>query len=192
MAYDDRDYNNKQPPELISSYSSKSNQHHERSYSYTNSYSPNATALTSVQFHQNQSSKSYFKPDSDPNAYSNSTPPSSSLARSKTLQSSSSKRLIEKPVKSIFRLIPSSWACRVFLLITLLEAGANISIVGVLYSRYRLQSNVEGDVAKSRALPVFLGIFGLAHGYQFVLAVDACYNRNMILILGLLVFNACL
>lgn len=95
-------------------------------------------------------------------------------------------------MKSFFALIPKSWPTRTFLIITLLEAAVNISIEGVLYARYRLQSSIEGDVAKSRALPVFLGIFGLAHGYQFILAVDACHNRNMILILGLLVFNGCL
>ncbi|KAN0063059.1 hypothetical protein ACQY0O_004222 [Thecaphora frezii] len=93
--------------------------------------------------------------------------------------------------------IPASWTCRLFLLITLGEAAVNISIEGVLLSRYRQHKAITAGTktvledAKSQALPVFVMVFAIAHAYQMLLAIDAVVNRNTILVISLLIFNSC-
>ncbi|PWZ02663.1 hypothetical protein BCV70DRAFT_153835 [Testicularia cyperi] len=101
------------------------------------------------------------------------------------------------PPRGISRLwtwIPDSWACRSFLIITLAEASINIAIESVLFARYQFHSKTHptaDDESRSRALPVFVIVFSIAHVYQFILAVDAVINRNTILVIGLIIFNAC-
>lgn len=101
------------------------------------------------------------------------------------------------PASRISRLwswVPASWACRLFLLITLAEAAINISIESVLFSRFQEHTKAHAtdlDGAKSRALPVFVIVFSIAHCYQMFLAIDSVVNRNTILVIGLIIFNAC-
>ncbi|GAK62312.1 uncharacterized protein PAN0_001d0512 [Moesziomyces antarcticus] len=101
------------------------------------------------------------------------------------------------PAKGISRCwawIPDSWACRLFLLITLAEASINIAIESMLFVRYQFHRKTHptpDDESKSRALPVFVIVFSIAHIYQFLLAVDAVINRNTILVIGSIIFNAC-
>lgn len=86
------------------------------------------------------------------------------------------------------RWLPQSWPTRFFLLVTLAEAVADISIEAVLLSRYKEQ---QGSIELS-ALPVFVMVFALAHVYQCFLAFDTVVNRNLILVVGLNVFNLAL
>lgn len=101
------------------------------------------------------------------------------------------------PARGVSRLwawIPDSWACRLFLLITLAEASVDIAIESVLFARYQFHRKTHpspDDESKSRALPVFVIVFSIAHIYQFFLAVDAVINRNTILVIGAIIFNAC-
>lgn len=101
------------------------------------------------------------------------------------------------PAKGISRCwawTPDSWACRLFLLITLAEASINIAIESMLFVRYQFHRKTHptpDDESKSRALPVFVIVFSIAHIYQFLLAVDAVINRNTILVIGSIIFNAC-
>ncbi|ETS63642.1 hypothetical protein PaG_01942 [Moesziomyces aphidis] len=101
------------------------------------------------------------------------------------------------PAKGISRCwawIPDSWACRLFLLITLAEASINIAIESMLFVRYQFHRKTHptpDDDSKSRALPVFVIVFSIAHIYQFFLAIDAVINRNTILVIGSIIFNAC-
>ncbi|KDN48223.1 hypothetical protein K437DRAFT_222822 [Tilletiaria anomala UBC 951] len=89
-------------------------------------------------------------------------------------------------------LLQSSWISWLFMLVVLLEAGVNISVESVLLARFNTQKSIEMDVAKERALPVFLVVFGLAHLYQILLAIDAVVNKNMILVIGMLLMNGCM
>jgi hypothetical protein len=77
-----------------------------------------------------------------------------------------------------------------FLLVTLAEAAADVSIEAVLLSRFRQsQGSFSVSGGNLSALPVFLVVFGMAHLYQCFLAVDAIVNRNTILVFGLVAFN---
>lgn len=99
-----------------------------------------------------------------------------------------------KGISKMWAWIPESWACRLFLLITLAEASINISIESVLFVRYQFHKRTHptpDDDSKMRALPVFVIVFSVAHVYQFFLAVDAVINRNTILVIGAIIFNAC-
>lgn len=92
----------------------------------------------------------------------------------------------------IHRWLPTSTSARLFMAITLAEAVVNISIEAVLLSRYRSTQTLTKDGTDSlRSLPVFVLCFCLAHSYQTLLSVDACINRNVILVFGLVIFNAC-
>lgn len=90
------------------------------------------------------------------------------------------------------RWMPASWTARAFMLITLAEAVVNISIEAVLLSRYSSRQGLTRQGSgELQALPVFVLCFCLAHSYQVLLSIDACINRNTILIVGLAIFNAC-
>jgi len=81
-----------------------------------------------------------------------------------------------------------------FLILTLAEASVDIAIESVLFARYQFHKRMHpspDDDSKSRALPVFVIVFSIAHVYQFLLAVDAVMNRNTILVIGAIIFNAC-
>ncbi|SNX81674.1 uncharacterized protein MEPE_00379 [Melanopsichium pennsylvanicum] len=99
-----------------------------------------------------------------------------------------------KGIRRLWSWIPDSWACRLFLLITLAEASIDIAIESVLFARYQFHRKTHSsldDESKSRALPAFVIVFSIAHVYQFLLAVDAVINRNTILVIGAIIFNAC-
>jgi hypothetical protein len=100
---------------------------------------------------------------------------------------------ISSPKAKRFSWLPQTWATRLFLLLTLFEAAADVSIESMLLYRYRsLQGNIVETDGNISALPVFVMVFGMAHVYQCLLAVDAVANRNSILVFGLVVFNSAL
>lgn len=100
---------------------------------------------------------------------------------------------LSSPAAKKFGWMPQTWATRMFLLVTLLEAAADVSIESMLLSRFRRQQgsimDANGNVS---ALPVFVMVFGMAHLYQCFLAIDSVVNRNTILVFGLVVFNSAL
>lgn len=100
---------------------------------------------------------------------------------------------LSSPAAKKFGWVPSTWAARLFVLVTLIEAAADISIEAVLLSRFREQrGSISANGGNLDALPVFLMVFGMAHVYQCFLAVDAVVNRNTILVFGLVLFNLAL
>ncbi len=130
---------------------------------------------------------------------------SKGIARSKTLRSHAAKTtgggsshltLLSASARPYLwwwdALLRTSWPSRVFLLVTLLEAAIDISIESILLARFQNQKDINANVAEQRALPVWLIVFGLAHVYQFFLAVDAVVNKNTILVIGMAIFNGCL
>lgn len=101
-----------------------------------------------------------------------------------------STTLLSSPASRRFGWIPSTWPARLFILITFIEAAADISIEAVLLSRFReSQGQLSVNGGNLSALPVFLMVFGFAHVYQCFLAIDATVNRNTILVFGLVIFN---
>jgi len=87
---------------------------------------------------------------------------------------------------------PDSWYLRAYILVGLAEAIGNIAIESTLLAKFEFFSDLwrKSTPDEGTALPVYLGIFVLAHIFQIALAWEAIYNRNVIQIFGLCVFNA--
>ncbi|KAG1757871.1 hypothetical protein EDB19DRAFT_1842362 [Suillus lakei] len=78
------------------------------------------------------------------------------------------------------KILPDSWACRLFVLTVVIETAVDLAIEGDLL--VRLQNDSGG-------LAVYLSVFALAHIFQLVMAVDAVYARNTLQFLSLIIFN---
>jgi len=92
------------------------------------------------------------------------------------------------------KILPESLACRLYVLTVLVETTIDLVIEGELFLRLREKrsadgSNAAGDIALQQ-MPVYLGIFVLAHVFQFAMAVDAVYARNTLQFILLTAFNA--
>ncbi|KAF8168309.1 hypothetical protein B0H34DRAFT_647127 [Crassisporium funariophilum] len=94
------------------------------------------------------------------------------------------------------KILPESWACRLYVATVLVETTIDLAIEGELFLRVREKLKADagsgagsGEVATSR-MPVYLSIFALAHVFQFVMAIDAVYARNTLQFMCLTVFNA--
>ncbi|KAL7009186.1 Vacuolar protein sorting-associated protein 4 [Cystobasidiomycetes sp. EMM_F5] len=89
---------------------------------------------------------------------------------------------------------PASWYLRAYLMVVLAEAAGDIAIESVLLAKFEGGFRILffSDTVKDEraALPVYLGIFVMAHIFQILLAWEAVYNRNMLQIFGLCIFNA--
>ncbi|EMD41724.1 hypothetical protein CERSUDRAFT_110297 [Gelatoporia subvermispora B] len=96
----------------------------------------------------------------------------------------------EKKKRSLWHtIIPDSIACRLYLLIVLIETGIDLAIEGDLIVRVNAVAKDDGTIASQR-MPVYLSIFALAHVFQFIMALDAVYARNTLQFIFLAVFNA--
>ncbi|KIM66979.1 hypothetical protein SCLCIDRAFT_1144985 [Scleroderma citrinum Foug A] len=85
------------------------------------------------------------------------------------------------------KILPDSWACRLFVLTVVIETTIDLAIEGDLLVRLKDGGNADSDSAKK--MPVYLSIFALAHIFQLVLAVDAVYARNTLQFICLILFN---
>ncbi|KAF7784746.1 hypothetical protein Agabi119p4_911 [Agaricus bisporus var. burnettii] len=94
------------------------------------------------------------------------------------------------------KIMPDSIACRLYVLVVLIETTINLAIEGDLYLRIRdSQSDQQSSsvaVVALRRMPVYLAVFAMAHVFQFVMAVDAVYARNTLQFIFLTVFNGLL
>lgn len=85
-------------------------------------------------------------------------------------------------------------ACRLYLLVVLLQTAVDLAIEGDLLIRVNqaIDSDMitEATSLSSRKMPVYLSIFALAHIFQFAMAVDAVYARNTLQFICLTMFNA--
>ncbi|OCH96575.1 hypothetical protein OBBRIDRAFT_743369 [Obba rivulosa] len=96
----------------------------------------------------------------------------------------------EKPKRKFWAtIIPDSVACRLYLLIVLIETGIDLAIEGDLILRVNDVAKNDGTIASQR-MPVYLSVFALAHVFQFAMALDAVYARNTLQFIFLAVFNA--
>jgi len=87
---------------------------------------------------------------------------------------------------------PTSWYLRAYIIVGLVEAIGDIAIESTLLAKFEFFNDLwhKNTPDESTALPVYLGIFVLAHIFQLTLAWEAIYNRNVIQIFGLCFFNA--
>ncbi|KAG1715792.1 hypothetical protein ID866_1368 [Astraeus odoratus] len=85
------------------------------------------------------------------------------------------------------KILPDSWACRLFVITVVIETIIDLAIEGDLLVRLQDAGNADSESAKK--MPVYLSIFALAHIFQLVLAVDAVYARNTLQFIGLILFN---
>ncbi|KAI0639171.1 hypothetical protein C8Q77DRAFT_1184475 [Trametes polyzona] len=86
--------------------------------------------------------------------------------------------------------IPDSWACRLYLLTVLVETTIDLAIEGDIILRFHESHSSESEDMATRRMPVYLGIFALAHVFQFIMALDAVWARNTLQFISLAIFNA--
>lgn len=94
-------------------------------------------------------------------------------------------------------LFPDSVACRLYLLIVVVETLLDLAIESIILARVNQTINSKSAVSSSDSptlarsrIPVYLGVFGMAHVFQFLLALDAVYYKNVLQFLFLAIFNA--
>jgi hypothetical protein len=86
-------------------------------------------------------------------------------------------------------LLPSSMACRLYLLVVLLETIVDVAIeADIDFLLHHIPPNTDSDLKYSR-LPVYLGVFTFAHLFQLGMALDAVHARNTLQFLFLTIFN---
>jgi len=88
------------------------------------------------------------------------------------------------------KILPESLTCRLYVLTVLIETTIDLAIEGELLLRLRDVTKDDNNQITSRKMPVYLGIFALAHIFQLAMAIDAVYARNTLQFLLLAVFNA--
>ncbi|KAL4069398.1 hypothetical protein J3A83DRAFT_4251064 [Scleroderma citrinum] len=140
-----------------------------------------------------------YDPDSRGTSYSLDKQPQYHTDKDVTINATSSelptqdyppKQKQEKIVdnRSFFaKILPDSWACRLFVLTVVIETTIDLAIEGDLLVRLQDAGNADSESAKK--MPVYLSIFALAHVFQLVLAVDAVYARNTLQFICLILFN---
>ncbi|ORY58371.1 hypothetical protein BCR35DRAFT_203909 [Leucosporidium creatinivorum] len=87
-------------------------------------------------------------------------------------------------------LLPTSPSSQLFLAMTALETVVDVCIVAILLNSFEgkiLSTVLERN--EDSVLPVYLGLFVLAHLVQLVLAFDAIIAKNTIQVVALVVFN---
>ncbi|KAI0735417.1 hypothetical protein C8Q76DRAFT_774192 [Earliella scabrosa] len=88
------------------------------------------------------------------------------------------------------RYIPDSLACRLYLLTVLVETAIDLAIEGDIILRFHEANSSDSEDMATRRMPVYLSIFALAHVFQFVMALDAVWARNVLQFILLAIFNA--
>ncbi|KAJ3480257.1 hypothetical protein NLI96_g8479 [Meripilus lineatus] len=164
-------------------------------------------------YRQNSQHKAYtvnpaaFNPSEQTLPYSSSThKPTVSEVTSKDLEGSSSQGHdwgyppVPPPVDKekdkekentnwLSLLVPDSIACRLYVLVVLIETAIDLAIEADLFLRFKDYDIGEENRANNK-MPVYLAVFCLAHVFQFVMAVDAVYARNTLQFIFLTIFNA--
>jgi hypothetical protein len=94
-------------------------------------------------------------------------------------------------------LFPKSLPCRLYLMVVVVETILDLAIESILLSR--VQHAVEATSSTSEhdsptlarnPIPVYLLVFGMAHVFQYMLALDAVYYKNVLQFVFLAIFNA--
>ncbi|KAF8528062.1 hypothetical protein BU17DRAFT_38740, partial [Hysterangium stoloniferum] len=96
---------------------------------------------------------------------------------------------------TVHQYLPSSLACRLYLLAVLLQTAVDVAMEADILIQF---DDLPPDATTTtpdandnlRRLPVYLGIFAMAHVFQFILAIDAVIFRNTLQFIFLVIFNA--
>ncbi|KAF9036474.1 hypothetical protein BDZ89DRAFT_1100636 [Hymenopellis radicata] len=88
------------------------------------------------------------------------------------------------------KLIPESLACRMYIVVVLVQTTIDIAIEADLFLRINAATN--GSTITSKKMSTYLVLFGMAHVFQFAMAVDAVYFRNTLEFMCLTGFNTLL
>ncbi|EJF66490.1 hypothetical protein BD309DRAFT_127067 [Dichomitus squalens] len=96
----------------------------------------------------------------------------------------------EKEKKTWRSYIPDSLACRLYLLTVLVETAIDLAIEGDIFLRFHQAHSSQSQDMATRRMPVYLSIFAMAHVFQFIMALDAVWARNVLQFISLAIFNA--
>jgi len=91
------------------------------------------------------------------------------------------------------KILPESLACRFYVITVLVQTTIDLVIEGDILIRFHELDQKNQDTVQDstgQKMPVYLGIFALAHVFQFAMAVDAVYARNTLQFITLAIFNA--
>ncbi|KAK7694378.1 hypothetical protein QCA50_001564 [Cerrena zonata] len=88
-------------------------------------------------------------------------------------------------------IVPDSIACRLYVIVVLIETAIDLAIEADLFVRFRdFGEQQDKSIASHAKMPVYLAIFAVAHIFQFAMALDAVYARNTLQFIALTIFNA--
>lgn len=89
------------------------------------------------------------------------------------------------------RIIPDSIPCRLYISVIILQTIVDLAVEGALVLKFSEAAKVSSPlrVSSARRLPVYFSIFGFAHVFQFILAIDAVWMRNTLQFFFLTAFN---
>ncbi|KZP32210.1 hypothetical protein FIBSPDRAFT_916440 [Athelia psychrophila] len=95
------------------------------------------------------------------------------------------------------KVLPESMACRLYVCTIVVQTIVDMTIEADLFIRFQEVSKdnppaSEGNppASETQKMAVYVGIFALAHAFQFAMAVDAVYARNTLQFMALAIFNA--
>ena len=96
-------------------------------------------------------------------------------------------------------LFPNSVPCRLYLMVIIVETILDLAVESILLSRVQHAVNATSSTTEEDSptlarnpIPVYLLEFGMAHVFQYMLALDAVYHKNVLQFLFLAIFNALL
>lgn len=89
------------------------------------------------------------------------------------------------------QLIPDSIPCRLYISVIILQTIVDLTVEGALVIKFSQAAKLNPSLGEpsARRLPVYFSIFGFAHVFQFILAIDAVWMRNTLQFFFLTAFN---
>lgn len=87
--------------------------------------------------------------------------------------------------------IPDSVPCRLYISVIILQTAIDLAVEGALVLKFSQAAKLDSALSlpSARRLPVYFSIFGFAHVFQLILAIDAVWTRNTLQFFFLTAFN---
>jgi len=88
-------------------------------------------------------------------------------------------------------LIPDSVPCRLYISVIIVQTVIDLAVEGALVLKFSQAAKLDHElvVSSARRLPVYFSVFGFAHIFQLILAIDAIWMRNTLQFFFLTAFN---
>lgn len=88
-------------------------------------------------------------------------------------------------------LIPDSIPCRLYISVIIIQTAIDLAVEGALVLKFSQAAKLDPALSlpSARRLPVYFSIFGFAHVFQLILAIDAVWMRNTLQFFFLTAFN---